>query len=221
MQIERIPFSDDDEVTLFWYQPADVFPTTHLFGRWEGGAECGPCAGISLLFLNNTVNDFTTVFSSLRYGANDLPDGEDEVLYADRHVDAFKDGLGKIQTRNGGRMLRGASGDEVRALLGELSEHVFLATHGMEITGAGLEGHGTMADYLADEENQRLMLAILWLYVEDPEWQDIPGPSPAVVRIRILGKTALELPGDEDLVALAINLYNRGAYEECSEEDGE
>jgi len=221
MQIERIPFSDDDEVSLFWYEPTDVFPTTHVFGRWEAGVASGPCAGISLLFLNNSVNDFTTVFSTLRFGANNPPDGEDEVLYAGRYVDAFTTGLREVQARNGGRMLRGASGDEVRALLGELDEHVSWATPGIEITSAGIEGYGTMADYLADDENQQLLLAILWLYVEDPDWQDIHGPAPAVVRIRVLGKTALELPGDQDLVALAINLYNKGAYEEVSIEDEE
>lgn len=214
MQIERIPVSDNEEVSLFWYEPSDVFPTTHLFGRWEGGVASGPYPGISLLFLNNSVNDFTTVFSSLRYGANDPPEEEDEVLYADRHIDAFKDRLREIQVRNGGRMLRGASGDEVRALLGELSRHVYWATPGMEITGAGLEGHGTMADYLADDENQRLMLAILWLYIENSDWQEIHGPAPAVVESRLNGKKALAIPGDEDLVALAINLYNNGAYEE-------
>lgn len=221
MQIERIPFSDDDEVTLFWYQPGDVFPTTHVFGRWEGGVDCGPCAGISLLFLNNSINDFNMVFSSLKYGATDASEGEDKVLYADRHIDAFASKLLEIQKRNGGRSMRGVSGDEVRVLLGELNDHVFWATPGMEITDAGLEGHGTMVDYLADEENQKLLLDILWLYADDPNWQDIHGPAPAVVRSRIRGKTALVLPGDEDLVALAINLYNKGAYEECLAENGE
>jgi hypothetical protein len=215
MQIERIAFTDDDEVSLFWYEPTDVSPTTHVFGRWEDGIACGPCAGISLIYLINSVDDFTTAFSSLRHGANDLPTGANEGLYVNRHVDAFNDGLRALAASNGGS-LAGISGDEVKGLLGELSKHVFLATPGMEITGASLEGHGTMVDYLADGENQKLLLAMLGRYCDEPDWQNTPGPDADVVGPRLKGKTALVLPGDEDLVALAINLYNNGAYEEVS-----
>lgn len=215
MQIEHISFTDNDDVTLFWYEPTDLYSTTHVVGRWEGGVACGPCAGISLIFLNNSVEDFDMGFSSLRYGANGAPDGEDEVLYAERHVNLFYDGLRALEARSGGS-LAGASGDEVKALLSELNEHVFWATPGMEITEAGIEGHGTMVDYLTDDENQQLLLAMLRLYCEDTDWQDTPGPKPVVVCSRLEGKTALVIPGDEDLVALAINLYNKGAYEEVS-----
>lgn len=215
MQIEHISFTDNDDVTLFWYEPADVFSTTHVFGRWEGGVACGPCVGISHIFLNNSVEDFDTVFSSLRYGANETPMGEDEVAYAERHINAFHEGLRALEARSGGS-LSGASGDEVRALLKELNEHVHWATPGMEITGAGIEGHGTVVDYLADDENQKLLLAMLALFCEDADWQDTLGPKPAVVCSRLEGKTALVIPGDEDLVALAINLYNKGAYDEVS-----
>lgn len=215
MQIERIAFTDVDEVSLFWYEPTDVSPATHVFGRWEDGAACGPCAGISLIYLNNSVDDFSTVLFSLSHGANDLPGGAVEEVYADRHVDAFMNGLRNLAARNGGSLV-GVPGGEVKALLAELSTHVFLATPGMEITGASLEGHGTIVDYLADDENQKLMLAMLGRYCDEPDWQNTPGPEPDVVRSRLEGKTALVVPGDEDLVALAINLYNNGAYEEVS-----
>lgn len=218
MQIERIPLSDDDEVALFSYEPADVLPTTHVFGRWEEGMTCGPCAGMSFIFLANTVDDFDTVFFALRHGANDTPTGEDKDEYAERHVAAFFDRLRYLEARSGGS-LAGATGGEVQSLLNELNEHVFLATPGMAIAGAGLEGHGTVLDYLADEWNQELGLAMLEHYCEDSNWQDVLGPDPAVVRSQIEGKKTLVIPGDEALLALAINLYNKGAYEECSVED--
>lgn len=215
MQTECISLSVDDEVTLFWYEPTDITPTTHVFGRSECGVGCGPGLDMSFVFLANSVADIETVFSAFRHGAKDAATGEDEVAYADRQMQAFFDRLHELEAEDNGS-LANVPGDVITKLLGELDEHAYLATPGMAVTNTGLEGHGMIVDYLADDWNQKLALGMLKLYCEDTCWQDALGPEPAVVCSQIEGKKALVIPGDEALVALAINLYNKGAYDEWS-----
>jgi hypothetical protein len=121
-----------------------------------------------------------------------------------------------LMVRNGGPLVK-ASADEVRALWIELNDHAFQESRGT--VDAGFEVQGSILDYLADDHYRKLMLAMLRLYCEDEGWQETPGPEPAGVRFRIEGKTALAIPGDEDLVALAINLFNKGAFEMVNVED--
>ncbi|WP_148208166.1 hypothetical protein [Methanosphaerula palustris] len=123
-----------------------------------------------------------------------------------------------LMIRNGGPLVA-ASTDEVGALWTELNDHAFQESRGT--ADAGFDVQGSILDYLADDHYWKLMLAMLGLYCDEPGWQETLGPEPAEVRSRIEGKTALVIPGDEDLVALAINLFNRGAYEMVTVEDEE
>jgi hypothetical protein len=178
MQMEQV-FKDGS--SLFWYEPADLHPTTLVFWYSECGEAGGPFE-ISLLYLCTSFDDFQTM------------------------------------VRNSAAMA-GASVDEIQALWTELSDHAFQQSPAT--AAAGFELQGTILDYLADDYYQRLMLAMLAFYCENKNWQDILGPEPAVVASRLEGKTALAIPGDEDLVALAINLFNSGADAEVDVEDEE
>lgn len=124
----------------------------------------------------------------------------------------------ETMVRNCGPMAE-ASVDEIEELWADLKKHAFHESP--ETAEAGFEVQGTILDYLADDYYQRLMLAMLGFYCENTSWQDTLGPEPAVVRSRLEGKQELVIPGDEDLVALAINLFNKGADAEVNVEDEE
>lgn len=169
MQMDPV-FENDG--CLFWYEPIDLFPTTHVFSE---ELFCGPMDSILLLYLCNSFDDFKTM------------------------------------VRNNGPLV-GASDYQIEVVWNELNDHAFMESPGL--TRAGFEVHGNILENLANVDNQKLMLDMLTLYCEDENWQDALGPEPAEVKPRIDERHALVIPGDEDLIALAVNLYNKGAYNE-------
>lgn len=84
MQMEPV-FNDGS--SLFWYEPADLHPTTQVFWHSECGEACGPFA-LSLLFLCTSFEDFETMVRNSAPMAG-TPVDEIQALWTDLSRHAF------------------------------------------------------------------------------------------------------------------------------------
>ncbi|MEI6840959.1 MAG: HEAT repeat domain-containing protein [Methanomicrobiales archaeon] len=226
----RKPIEKDtpEEVRLVTYEPADIRPTTHVLSRWEkgaGGCGCGCDLGLSLLFLCNSAKDYIDILSPLSRSAYDAPGGVDEDEYTGQCIQDFFKNLKSLESDNEGNLPE----YKLHILVTELNEHVCFATPGAMISNAGIAAEGTILTYLSNEDNRKMALAILRYYCYDEDLHKEGGPDIDTLEGRLQGKYTFDIPGDEDLIALSVNLYNQGAYEmvnpdeedEADEEDEE
>jgi hypothetical protein len=82
---------------------------------------------------------------------------------------------------------------------------------------AAWESEGTLSKYLADEENAGRFYGMLALFRTDEAVregrEEIGWCRDALPRLK--SDRRFRLPGDESLIARAVNLYNRGLGEAC------
>ena len=189
---------------MFEYEPADIHPTTLVLHRWEWGISCGPGPGSSFLFLCNSAEDYVTILSSLGYCANDGPSGEAGYKYAMNCIHDFFENLKSLESDNGGTLPE----DLINPLIAELNKHVCFSTHGVRISDAGIESKGTILNYLNDYEVFKKIRTLFKYYYESES-----GPDLARIKARLKRKKSFVLPGDAELIALVVNLYNEGELE--------
>lgn len=62
---------------------------------------------------------------------------------------------------------------------------------------------------------------MLRVYCADTYWWYENSPDVATVEARLEKDDIFALPGGEDMIALAVNLFNKGLYEEIDVDDSE
>jgi hypothetical protein len=117
------------------------------------------------------------------------------------------------------RLPEAGAADRVNALLSDLSSRLILTERetGEDVDSAAWGVAGTLREYLADEENAGRFYGMLALFCTDEavrqSGEEIAWRRDALPRLK--SERRFRLPGDENLIAQAVNLYNRGLGESC------
>jgi hypothetical protein len=117
------------------------------------------------------------------------------------------------------RLPETGAADRMNALLSDLSSRLIATEGGMRegVNSAAWGSAGTLSDYLADEEIAGHFYGILALFCTDEavreSGEEIGWCRDALPRLR--SDRRFRLPGDEALIARAVNLYNRGLGDAC------
>lgn len=201
--------------TLVTYEPSDIRPTSYVVRGSESGVACGPIGGSSL-YLFNDLEEFFLVFGSMKKIAVGYTPGgtRSKDDYCELCFDGFKAGLREVREKNGGTINDTSTGD-IQAVFDRTLVQIWF-TDAPALSSSELEAMGTLSTYLADKEVSHDLLAMLMTWCKE---KDFHGPEasridPASVLDRLdETKESFNLPGDEDLVALGINLYNGGLME--------
>ncbi len=188
-------------------QPGDVRPETQVVIRGEEGA----CGSTTIMYLVNRPAELAQLLRSMRHVAPASGESGDASLEAREDLERIAGELDRLPGT-------GAAG-RVNALLSELSSRLIVTEGGMgdRVDLAAWGSAGTLSEYLADEENASHFYGILALFCTDEavrqSGEEIGWCRDALPRLR--GDRRFRLPGDENLIAQAVNLYNRGLGQAC------
>ena len=169
------------------------------------------------LYLCNSADDVITALSPLGYNAKKVPANENGYEYAKRLIQEFFQELKALETKNGGILPE----NEYSLLITELDKQVSFASPGSGINSGWIESQGSIVTYFADKKNRKQSLAMLRVYCSDTYWSYENSPDVATVEARLEKEDIFDIPGGEDMIALAVNLFNKGLNEEIDVADSE
>lgn len=199
--------SEQDGVIKQHVEPGEIRPETQVVLRGEEGA----CGSITVMYLVNRPAELAQLLRSLPHVASvssepgdDSPEAQEELDRIARELEYLPDS---------------GAADRVNALLADLTSRLIVteasAPGGLDSAAWG--SPGTLAEYLAEEENVSHFYGILALFCTDEavrqSGEEIAWCQDALPRVK--SERRFRLPGDEALVARAVNLYNRGLGDTC------
>lgn len=198
---------DDDDGGLleFTYRPSDIRPNTLVIKQWEEEDLDNVGKNLYRIYLCNNAEDLITVLSQFYYYPKDTPAEKDEEEYAEDYIREFFGSVKALELNNGGEL----PADQLAPMLIDLYKQVYIIAAGQRPRDIGLELHHDVCSYLDEESTQKEIRYMLEEFCKLPAYRYETGPDVAVVQARIMGDVPLSIPGDESLVALAVNLYNR------------
>ena len=186
----------------------DIRPETQVVIRGEEGA----CGTITVMYLVNRPAELAQLLRSMPYIVSSSGETGDAGLEAREELERIAGELDRLPET-------GAE-DRVNALLSDLSSRLIATEGGMgerSVDSAAWGSAGTLSEYLADEENAGLFYGMLALFCTDDavreSGEEIAWCRDALPRLK--SEHRFRLPGDEGLIAQAVNLYNRGLGESC------
>lgn len=199
--------SEQDGVIKQHVEPGEIRPGTQVVLRGEEGA----CGSITVMYLVNRPAELAQLLRSMPYVASassepgeDSPEAQEELDRLARELEGLPDS---------------GAADRMNALLADLSSRLIVTEAGAPggLDSAAWASPGTLAEYLAVEENVSHFYGILALFCTDEavrqSGEEIAWCGDALVRVK--SERRFRLPGDEALIARAVNLYNRGLGDTC------
>lgn len=199
--------SEQDGVLKQHVEPGDIRPETQVVIRGEEGA----CGSITVMYLVNRPAELAQLLRSMPHVASvsseqgdDSPEAQEELDRIARELECLPES---------------GAADRVNALLADLSSRLIVSEGSVQggLNPAAWCSPGTLAEYLAEEENVSHFYGILALFCTDEAVRQ-SGEENAWCRDslpRIKSERRFRLPGDEVLVARAVNLYNRDLGDTC------
>lgn len=199
--------SEQDGVLKQHVEPGEIRPETQVVIRGEEGA----CGSITVMYLVNRPAELAQLLRSMPHVVSVASEPGDGSPEAQEELDRIAKELERLPASG--------AADRASALLAELSSRLIVsegsAPGGLDSTA--WNSPGTLAEYLAVEENVSHFYGILALFCTDEAVRQ-SGEENAWCRDslpRIKSERRFRLPGDEVLVARAVNLYNRGLGDTC------
>ncbi len=200
--------SEHDGVLKQHVEPGEIRPETQVVIRGEEGA----CGSITGMYLVNRPAELAQLLRSMPHVASVPGEPGDDSPEAQEELDRIAKELERLPASG--------AADRASALLAELSSRLIVsegsAPGGLDSTAWC--SPGTLAEYLAVEVNVSHFYGILALFCTDEAVRQ-SGEENAWCRDalpRIKSERRFRLPGDEVLVARAVNLYNRGLGDTCA-----
>ena len=199
--------SEQDGVIKQHVEPGEIRPETQVVLRGEEGA----CGSITVMYLVNRPAELAQLLRSMPHVASVPGEPGDGSPEAQEELDRIAKELERLPASG--------AADRVNALLADLSSRLIVteATAPGGLDSAAWASPGTLAEYLAEEENVSHFYGMLALFCTDEAVRQ-SGEETAWCRDalpRIQSERRFRLPGDEELVAQAVNLYNRGLGDSC------
>jgi hypothetical protein len=186
--------------------PGDVRPETQVILRGEEGA----CGGTTVMYLVNRPAELAQLLRSLPHVASSSGE-EGAALEAREELERI---AGELE-----RLPENGSADRTRTLLNELSSRLIVTERETAggVDSAAWGAAGTLREYLADEKSAGQFYGMLALFCTDEavrqSGEEINWCRDALPRLQ--SERRFRLPGDETLIAQAVNLFNRGLGESC------
>ncbi len=198
-------FSEKDDGGLFEYiyRPSDISPNTLVLHQKDPQPEESDGKCIERLYLCNTADDLIALFSQFCHWPYDeqLLDDED---YIKNGVRQFFNDIKSLESENGGVI----PVEKASEILTRHEKEYFMGTTSNLGRQVRLTMFGTMSTFLDEEWNQEQLRELLWLYCKDKDLQEEYGLSIVPVHAKIKEKSTISIPGDEGLIAIAVNLFN-------------
>lgn len=206
--VGRMEIFEQDGMLKQRVGPDDIRPETQVILRGEEGA----CGSTTVMYLVNRPADLAQLLRRMRYviSATVEPGGAQSEARAElaRIAGEFE------------RLPATGGPDGMRTLLDELSSRLIVTEGAMgegSVDSAAWQSAGTLPEYLADEENAGHFYGMLALFCTDEAVrrsdEEVGWCRDALPRLR--DERRFRIPGDEALIAQAVNLYNRGLGESC------